>query len=614
VERAAPRRIGSIEVGFRLVRVLEAADGPLSLKELSERAGMPPSKSYAYVASFVHEGLIAQDSVTGRYGLGPFAMSIGVAALRQSDFVEVARRDAAALSEATTCSVLITTWGNRGPAIVYRVDGKRRGPTSVRVGYVLPIWRSASGRVFLAYLPESETAALLAAEEGDRLDPASVAQELARIRAIGFALTGDESEFSGIAAPILDHDGHIVAALTLSRPYDENSHDRRTEIGAITRAAAAAMSKQLGHLPPCRREGSVPRAGKKKYCKPDLTVVNFFDSAAHGAGGFVKRSALLRAVAASLGSALLIAGLVPAPTRAADLTTIRVGRAIVNAWPFAVFEVGQDAHIWEKVGLKLDIASFKGDGQLQQAMTAGSIDFGLGSGPAMGYRAKGVPAIAVAALYTAPGDMAIVIPTNSTIKSVKDLKGKTLGVTTAGSLTDWLVHELSRQQGWGSDGITSLAMGSTEARVAAMESGQIAGSVGDIGVAYELQEQGKGRLFQTFAGFVKQFETHVIFASDDMVNKHPEIVEKFLKGWFMTVAYMRTHKPETIKSTKAVLQESDAVLAKLYENDMAGMSTSGAFDPASVAAVAKSLKALGIMETDPDPKTLYTSKFVPVKI
>jgi NitT/TauT family transport system substrate-binding protein len=327
----------------------------------------------------------------------------------------------------------------------------------------------------------------------------------------------------------------------------------------------------------------------------------------------VNRSSILRGTAAAVGVAVLT-GRIGDAARAADLTEIRVGRAIVNAFPFATFEVGVDAHIWEKVGLKLDISSFKGDGQLQQAITAGSIDFGLGSGPAMGYRAKGVPAIAVAAMYAAPGDMAIVIPSNSSVKSIKDLKGKTLGVTTAGSLTDWLVHELSRQQGWGSEGITSLAMGSTEARVAAMQSGQIAGSVGDIGVAYELQEQGKGKVFQTFGKFVDKFETHVIFASDDMVAKHPDIVQKFLRGWFMTVAYMKSHRAETIKSTKAVLQESDAVLGHLYDNDMPGMSNNGMFDPASVAAVAKSLKELGIMDSDPDPKTLYTAKFVPVKV
>jgi len=248
VERAAPRRIGAIEVGFRLVRVLASADGPLPLKELSERAGMPPSKAYAYVASFVHEGLLAQDPVTGRYGLGPFAMSLGVAALRQSDLLEVARRQAGALSEATTCSVLLATWGNRGPAIVYRVDGKRRGPTSVRVGYVLPLWRSASGRVFLAYLSERETASLLHEEE-PLLAPAEVAAEVEHIRANGFATTGDNDteEFAGIAAPVLDHDGALVAALTLSRPYEHNTPERRLQLGAVVRDAAAEISKQLGH-------------------------------------------------------------------------------------------------------------------------------------------------------------------------------------------------------------------------------------------------------------------------------------------------------------------------------------------------------------------------------
>ena len=133
-----------------------------------------------------------------------------------------------------------------GPAIVYRVDGKRRGPTSVRVGYVLPLWRSAAGRVFLAYLPERDTAALLH-EEDPQVTAAELAAEVERIRKNGFAITGDADEFSGIAAPVLDHDGQLVAALALSRPYDENTRDRRMQLGAVVRDAAAFISKQLGH-------------------------------------------------------------------------------------------------------------------------------------------------------------------------------------------------------------------------------------------------------------------------------------------------------------------------------------------------------------------------------
>lgn len=325
------------------------------------------------------------------------------------------------------------------------------------------------------------------------------------------------------------------------------------------------------------------------------------------------RSIVMRGIAAFLGIALMFAG----GTRSAQSAspeTVRVGRAVVSAFAFAALEVGVDAHIWDKVGLKLDISSFKGDGQLQQAMTAGQIDFGLGSGPAMGYRAKGVPAIAVASMYGAPSDMGIVVATNSPIKSIADLKGKKVGVTTAGSLTDWLVHELSRRQGWGSDGIQSVAMGSTQARVSALESGQIAGSVQDVGVGYELEAQHKGHVLNNFGDFVQKFDTHVIFATNDMVAKHPATVERFLKGWFMTVAYMRTHKPETVKTIANVLGESEPIVGRLYDNDMPGMSSDGAWDSASVVAVAKSLKALGIMDTEPDPKTLYTTRFVPIKI
>jgi ABC-type nitrate/sulfonate/bicarbonate transport system substrate-binding protein len=311
---------------------------------------------------------------------------------------------------------------------------------------------------------------------------------------------------------------------------------------------------------------------------------------------------------------LVAASAAPRVAQPAGPDTVRVGRAIVNAYAFAMLEVGQDAHIWDKVGIKLDISSFKGDGQLQQAMTAGTVDFGLGSGPAMGYRTKGVPAIAVASMYAAPTDMAIIVLPNGPIKSVNDLKGKTLGVTTSGSLTDWLVHELARQKGWGSDGINSLAMGSTEARVSAMESGQIAGTVQDIGVGYELQEQGKGKVIETFGNFVTKFETHVIFATDDMVKNHPDVVQRFLKGWFMTIAYSKTHKDATVKSVMAVLGEPESVVSKLYDNDEPSLSVDGAFDPASVAAVARSLKDLGISDTAPDPSTIYTSRFVPVKL
>jgi len=327
----------------------------------------------------------------------------------------------------------------------------------------------------------------------------------------------------------------------------------------------------------------------------------------------VTRSIVMRGIVALLGITVMLAGSTRVARTAAP-DEIRVGRAVNTAFAFAALEVGVDAHIWDKVGLKLDISSFKGDAQVQQAMTAGQIDFGLGGGPAMGYHAKGVPGIAVASMYGPPTDMAIVVSDNGGMKTVNDFKGKKLGVTTAGSLTDWLVHALAQREGWGPDGIASVAMGSTEARVSALESGQIAGSVQDIGVGYDLETQGKGHVFSTFGTFVPKFETHVIFATDDMIAKHPDIVKRFLRGWFMTVAYMRTHKAETVHSIAPVLGESEAIVGRLYDTDMSSMSTDGAWDPAAVEVVAQSLVPLGLADTVPDPKTMYNSQFVPVKL
>src|SRR5436190_6006941 len=123
-------------------------------------------------------------------------------------------------------------------------------------------------------------------------------------------------------------------------------------------------------------------------------------------------------------------------------TTVRVGKAITSSFPFAGLEIGTQGGTWQAESLRLEISAFPGDARLQQGLTAGSVDFGLGSGPGMGYAAKGVPARAVAALANKPENMALVVSSKTTISGIDQLKGKRIGVTTAGSLTDWLARAL----------------------------------------------------------------------------------------------------------------------------------------------------------------------------
>ena len=295
------------------------------------------------------------------------------------------------------------------------------------------------------------------------------------------------------------------------------------------------------------------------------------------------------------------------------LDKVKVGKAVPNSFAFAGVEVGIEAKMFEPEGLELEVSAFRGDAQLQQALTAGSIDIGFGSGPGMGFRAKGVPAIAVAAMYGPPANLALLVPANSPVKSIADLKGKRIGVTTAGSLTDWLVRELSRQQGWGSTGIQIAPLGQMQARLAAMDRGELDGTVQEAANGYELEEAGKTRNLLLFGDIAKHFYTHVIFATNDMVDNRADVLQRFLRGWFKTIRFMKANKDFTMKSAGKTIEIRPSVMLKVYDTQIASFSDDGAWDMAAIDVIRHSLNELGILNRVPEAKELYTDKFVPVR-
>src|SRR5580704_13826517 len=88
---------------------------------------------------------------------------------------------------------------------------------------------------------------------------------------------------------------------------------------------------------------------------------------------------------------------------------VRVGKSVSQPFAFAPVEIGTAEGIWAKHGLEVETTIFAGDAKLQQGLVSGSVDFGLGSGPAMGFLAKGVPAKAVGALANEPLSMGLIV-------------------------------------------------------------------------------------------------------------------------------------------------------------------------------------------------------------
>jgi ABC-type nitrate/sulfonate/bicarbonate transport system substrate-binding protein len=276
--------------------------------------------------------------------------------------------------------------------------------------------------------------------------------------------------------------------------------------------------------------------------------------------------------------------------------------------------LGVKQGIWKSVGLNAEISTFRGDGQLQQALAAGSVDFGFGSGPGMGYAVKGVPAHAVAVIANRPANMALVVAKGSHVTSIGELKGKRIGVSTAGSLTDWLARNIAVSNKWKPTDIEIVPMGEMRSRLAAMRSGELAGAVTSVQEAYQIQDNGQGTVLTTFGEVVPHFHTHVVFARDELIQKDPDLVRRFLKGWFTVAAYMRDHRAETVKSIAATMKVNEKIIDETYGIETGMMSFDGQFDPQALDVIRLSLKDLGILDVMPATAALYNGKFVPVRI
>src|SRR5690242_19178799 len=132
----------------------------------------------------------------------------------------------------------------------------------------------------------------------------------------------------------------------------------------------------------------------------------------------------------------------------AKAETLRVGKAGREAFSFVPADVGEHTGLFRKHGLELQIASFGGDARIQQAMAADGIDIGLGSGPGLAFIVKGSPVKGIAAMAGPPLLFAVVARADDAVVSADDLKGRKVGVSTVGSVTSWIITEVSRQRGW----------------------------------------------------------------------------------------------------------------------------------------------------------------------
>jgi NitT/TauT family transport system substrate-binding protein len=313
---------------------------------------------------------------------------------------------------------------------------------------------------------------------------------------------------------------------------------------------------------------------------------------------------------ACLVAAALAVGVVAGPPAHAQ-TRVRLGQPQVGTFQFVPLQVGTEAGIFKQHGVDLEIISFGGGPRVQQAIAADSIDIGIGSGPELAFVAKGAPEIGIAAMADAPYSVVLAVAKDSGLKAAEDLKGKTISISSKGSLTDWLGQELSRQMGWGSTGINLAPLGSTAAQAAALRTRQIDGMIVEANAGYKMEEDGSGRVLVQFGERVKVFHIYVFYARKGFAEKSPDAVRAFLAGWFETIGYMRAHRAETIEIVRRTAEISQGVATRDYDELMGMFNRTGRFDPKALDVLARSFVEMGALPQAPDMRTLITERYLP---
>lgn len=247
---------------------VDSAEG-LNLTELSRIVGVHRTTLLRILTTLHARGYVSRDRVTDRYRLGTRVLSLATTLLRRLDIRQVARPILEKLCDETQELVLLTVLDNGGVVTIECLEGNQTIALRTELGARRPAYCTASGKAILANLTAVEVDHILAAGMPP-VTPRTITSadamrlHLAEVRERGFAWD-DEERIEGVrcvAAPVFDHEGHVLGAVSIAAPSLRTSWERLRQLGESASAAAAEISGAVGYAetdePP-----SLPRSTRK---------------------------------------------------------------------------------------------------------------------------------------------------------------------------------------------------------------------------------------------------------------------------------------------------------------------------------------------------------------
>ena len=258
----------AVDRALRLLSAFPRDRGDVSLSELSRSTRMDDSTVLRLLRTLERHGFVSRNPLNRRYSLGLRLFELGRVVADGLDVRWKALPAMQRLSEMAGETIYLFLLADGEAVCVEKVEPRdTRIRTSGMLGTRVPLHAGAAAKLLLAFLPEAEIQESLRRPlprytANTITSPDRLRTELKRIRAHGYAVSRGERTvgLTAIAAPIRDHMGSVVAALTLDGPSFRLPPNRVQELTTVITATADEVSSELGYAP----DRTVARSGRDR--------------------------------------------------------------------------------------------------------------------------------------------------------------------------------------------------------------------------------------------------------------------------------------------------------------------------------------------------------------
>jgi ABC-type nitrate/sulfonate/bicarbonate transport system substrate-binding protein len=306
---------------------------------------------------------------------------------------------------------------------------------------------------------------------------------------------------------------------------------------------------------------------------------------------------------------LVAAAILAGPASAAD--TIRVGLPTKTYWPTTIAETAVRQKLFEKEGIQAELTIYRSGAETFEGMAAGAADIILDPPSLVSAgRKKGVMSRIVANAAMGNFGWQLMVPTKSTI-DVKDLNGKKVAITAAGSGSDllalWTIQDkkidFTRVPVGGGGLVPNLLAGNVEAAVVYSP------------LSFQLSKSGEARAILDYATAVPPNLTAGWIVLDKLADAKPQLVQKAVNALYGAVAFMRANRDVTVKLIAELYEMPPEIASLEYDNTIMKLETSGDMGAVNVNAAVQlslDLAKLGGLKDIVPVEDVISTKFKPI--